>query len=296
MKRNTLTLADGRRLAWAAFGPSDGHPVLYCHGFPASGTEGAFTESAAVATGARVLAPDRPGFGGSDPLPGRHLADWPADAIALLDAVGTDTAPVIGLSGGGPYALTCAARAPERFPRVATLGALHSLATPGDEAGMAPLSRFSVRLARRRPGAQAALFQLLAVLIRVAPATLFRLLSAGHCPADRAVFDDPEMRTRWTTALREGVARGGSAATTELRLYLEETTDIAGRVRVPVSVWHGLEDTVVPPRHGERIAAALSQVQRHFVPGGGHFSVPVNAIADVLAWLLETSPAQSRGM
>ena len=287
MKRDTLVLDDGRRLAWVAFGPAHGRSVLYCHGFPASGAEAAFAESAAHAAGACVLAPDRPGFGGSDAMPGRHLADWPNDAIALLDALGAEAAPVIGVSGGGPYALACAARAPARFPRVATLGALHSLARPGDDDGMALLSRCSVRLARRYPRAQALLFHLLAGLIRMAPALLFRLLSAGHGPADRAVFEDPLMRARWTTALREGVAQGGAAATTELHLYIAETMGVADRVQVPVSVWHGLEDTVVPAAHGERIAHALAHAERHFVPGEGHFSLPVDAIAAVLAWLLD---------
>lgn len=293
MTRHSLTLADGRRLAWLSFGPPDGRPILYCHGFPASGAEAAFTEEAAHAAGARVIAPDRPGFGVSDPAPGRSLTGWVEDALALLDRLDIAAAPVIGVSGGGPYALACAWRAPHRFPRVAMFGALDWLDRPGDERGMPPLSRFAVHLARRYPPAHAALFQLLTGLIRLAPTALFRLLSAGHCPADRAVFGNPVMRARWVRALRESVMQGAGGATAELRLYIAERPFRVADVAVPVELWHGLADTVVPARHGERLAAELPDCTAYFVPDGGHFSVPIDGMEAALATLL-TPPLAPR--
>ena len=282
MNRESITLADGRALAWVAFGPVDGRPVLYCHGFPSTGLEAAFVEEAAHAAGARVLAPDRPGYGRSDHAPGRTLTDWVDDAVALLDHHGTETAPVIGFSGGGPYALACAWRRPERFARVATFGALDWLADLGSEADMAALSQVSIRLARRFPPAQAAIFRLLAILIRIAPQTLFSLLSAGHCPADRAVFRDPRARSRWTRALHDSVMQGAVGAITELRLYVSQRPFALHDVEVPVELWHGLDDTVVPSRHGERLASALPQCEARFLADEGHFSTPVKAIAGAL--------------
>lgn len=282
MKRQSINLTDGRALAWVTFGPADGRPILYCHGFPSTGPEAAFVEEAAHATGTCVLAPDRPGYGYSDHAPGRTLTDWVDDALALLDHCGIDGAPVIGFSGGGPYALACAWRQPERFPRVATFGALDWLAEPGTEAGMAILSQVSIRLARRFPPGQAAIFHLLAILIRVAPQTLFSLLSAGHCPADQAVFHDPRVRHRWTRALHDSVMQGAVGAITELRLYVAERPFALDEIRVPVELWHGLDDTVVPSRHGERLAAALPHCEARFLPREGHFSTPVKAIAGTL--------------
>jgi pimeloyl-ACP methyl ester carboxylesterase len=286
MDRRSMTLADGRALAWVELGPVDGQPVLYCHGFPSTGPEAAFVEAAAHATGARVLAPDRPGYGHSDHAPGRTLTGWTHDALALLDHLGIDSVPVIGFSGGGPYALACAWRRPERFPRVATFGALDWLAAPGSEEGMAVLSRLSIRLARRSRPAQAGLFRVLAILIRIAPRTLFSLLSAGHCPADRAVFDDPHVRSQWTRALHDSVMRGAAGAITELRLYVGDRPFALEEVRVPVALWHGLDDTVVPSRHGERLAAALPGCEARFLPGEGHFSTPVKVVEEALEELL----------
>jgi pimeloyl-ACP methyl ester carboxylesterase len=283
----SITLTDGRALAWVTFGPVDGRPVLYCHGFPSTGPEAAFVEEAAHATGARVLAPDRPGYGRSDHAPGRTLTGWVDDALALLDQLDIDTAPVIGFSGGGPYALACAWRQPARFPRVATFGALDWLAVPGTEADMAALSRLSIRLARRFPPGHAAIFHLLAILIRIAPQTLFSLLSAGHCPADRAVFNDPNVRSKWTRALHDSVMQGASGAIDELRLYVAERPFSLNDIRVPIDLWHGLDDTVVPPVHGERLAAALPLCEARFLSGEGHFSTPVKTIGEALERMVD---------
>ncbi|MFW5969658.1 MAG: alpha/beta fold hydrolase [Halofilum sp. (in: g-proteobacteria)] len=293
MNPQRIALADGRTLAWVEFGPPDGRPVLYCHGFPSTGPEAAFAAAAAGTSGARVLAPDRPGYGRSDRAPGRTLDGWVADAVALLDHLGIDTAPVIGFSGGGPYALACAARRPERFPRAATFGALDWLAEPGSEAGMAALSRLSIRLARRFQPGQAAVFHLLAMLIRVAPQTLFSLLSAGHCPADRAVFDDPQVRSKWTRALHDSVLQGAGGAIDELRLYVAERPFALNAIQVPVDLWHGLDDTVVPPAHGERLAAGLPYREARFLPGDGHFSTPVKAIGEALERMVASPDASA---
>ena len=287
MSHQSITLTDGRALAWVAFGPVDGRPVVYCHGFPSAGAEAAFVEEAAHAAGACMLAPDRPGYGRSDRAPGRTLTGWVDDAVALLDHIEIDAAPVIGFSGGGPYALACAARCPGRFPRVATFGALDWLAGAGSEADMAALSRLSIRLARRFPPAHAATFHLLAILIRIAPQTLFSLLSAGHCPADQAVFGDPHVRSKWTLALHDSVMQGAGGAIDELRLYVAARPFALTAIEVPVELWHGLDDTVVPPVHGERLAAALPRCEARFLPGEGHFSTPVKAIGEALERLVD---------
>lgn len=69
----------------------------------------------AVDYGYRIIAPNRPGFGKSDPQPGRRLLDWPADVTQLADAIGLATFGVIGMSGGGPFSLACANAIPQRL-------------------------------------------------------------------------------------------------------------------------------------------------------------------------------------
>src|SRR3990172_1314809 len=104
-----VRLPDGRKLAYAEFGPPDGHPVLYFHGAPSSRLEPLFLGDAElVRLGLRVIAPDRPGMGGSDFQPGRGFSHWPADVVALADALGLGKFGVFGVSGGGGYVSACA--------------------------------------------------------------------------------------------------------------------------------------------------------------------------------------------
>jgi pimeloyl-ACP methyl ester carboxylesterase len=115
----TLTLPDGRDLGYAVAGDPAGDPGLVFHGWPNCRTFAAAFDEIGSERGLRIVAPERPGFGVSDPDPGRQLTDWPADVTALMDHLGIDEAPVLGISGGGPYALSCAHEVPGRTPRAA---------------------------------------------------------------------------------------------------------------------------------------------------------------------------------
>src|SRR5688572_28104051 len=115
MFTDTLTLSDGRKVGIAEFGAPAGRPVVYCHGFPASRLEARLAHEAAKEVGARLIALDRPGYGLSDFQPGRRIGDWPRDVVEAADALGVQRFAMLGVSGGAPYALACAALLPERI-------------------------------------------------------------------------------------------------------------------------------------------------------------------------------------
>ena len=123
-KNSTITLPDGRRLGCAEYGDPDAMPVLYCHGFPSCRLE----PSMLPVSGIRLIALDRPGYGLSDPLPGRTLLDWPRDVAAAADALGLGRFAVAGVSGGAPYAAACAALLKDR---VMGLALICGIAPPG---------------------------------------------------------------------------------------------------------------------------------------------------------------------
>jgi hypothetical protein len=69
-------LADGRRLAYVLHGDASGFALVLEHGTPASRLGLGFTDAPARARGVRVICPDRPGIGRSDPAPRRTLLEW----------------------------------------------------------------------------------------------------------------------------------------------------------------------------------------------------------------------------
>src|SRR5215510_4581611 len=101
----TITVSGGRAVGFKDYGPEDGTPVLWCHGGPGSRMEPSMAAVEAAAAGFRVVGIDRPGYGLSTPLPGRSIADWVPDGIAVADHLGIDRFITVGVSTGGAYAL-----------------------------------------------------------------------------------------------------------------------------------------------------------------------------------------------
>lgn len=118
----THALPTGRRLGYAEYGRPDGHPVFGAFG--AAARRFRPPDDATAAAGVRLILLERPGFGLSDPQPGRTLLDWPGDVVALADALGLDRFGVVASSQAGPYGAACAYAIPERLTAVARVSAL----------------------------------------------------------------------------------------------------------------------------------------------------------------------------
>ena len=127
-----IALGDGRRIAYCEWGDRGGWPILLCHGAPGSRVFGPDSTTTAEA-GVRLITVDRPGYGRSDPRPGRQIRDWPADVEELAAALGIDEFDVAGHSSGGPYALACAAAFPGRVKRVALVSCIAPYGEPSSE-------------------------------------------------------------------------------------------------------------------------------------------------------------------
>ena len=140
MKDAQITLGDGRMLAYTDIGDADWFPLLFFHGAPITRLHLAYLEEQFLAQQIRVISPDRPGYGRSSPLPGRSLADWPADVQALANALAIDRFVVAGHSSGGPYAVACAASLPERVLAMVVLAGVTDMGWGGAWAGFSDMA------------------------------------------------------------------------------------------------------------------------------------------------------------
>ena len=272
--------ADGSVIACEVVGAHDARPLLLCHGLADSRLSAHLFADAAQALGWRVVAPDRPGTGGTGPRRLRRLVDWVEDAARVLDALGIGSAAVLGVSGGGPFAAACAAGMPDR---VSTLTLVSALGQPGwPTRGMALGERRSLDLARHAPAFGGWFLGRLAVLARRSPQAFLRLATSELPAIDRRALDTPEMRDAFLASYVEAFRHGSWGVAQDLRVLTQPWGFQLGSIQVPTSIHHGDADTTVPVRHARLFAEVIPGAQLHIHSGHGHFSIQ-DAARELLA-------------
>ena len=259
-----MRLSDGRTLAWAEYGNPTGTPALYFHGTPGGRLEGQWLEEAAARQNVRLFALDRPGYGYSDFKPSRRLRDFPADVTELADHLGLDRFAVVGTSGGGPHAQACAAAIPDRLTSATIIsGAGSPEATLDGHSGFRRLvTKVGLLLA-----------PFIGWMIAMWTALWAPIARPWMMPKaiDRNVVPRPGVRERWLAETRDALRQGGRAMAQDLALFSRPwgfgPKDIRG---VPVMVWHGDADRVVPVGIGRYYAREIAGCEATFFAGEEH--------------------------
>jgi pimeloyl-ACP methyl ester carboxylesterase len=279
-----VDVSDGRALAVATYGDPLGFPVVSCHGGLSSAGDIAFADDAARTLGVRLLAVDRPGVGCSDPLPSRSLVGWGADVGRLADALELSRYAVVGWSFGAPYALACAATDADRVRAVTLCAPMAPLDDPAaiGQLGLAS-GRLLLRLAPRAPRLAAAMLRATALQ----PAWLLRQTTRREV---RRSAPDRETLAALPASAVAGPLKAALRHTTagtvqDYRLLARDWDVDLPRIRQPIVVWHGEQDTIVPMAHAERLVRALPTAELRRVAGAGHFLLRREAPA-VLAELV----------
>ena len=266
-----LRLADGRRLAYREFGDPGGVPVLGFHGTPGSSLMLDFLGDLAVRAGCRLIAPDRPGFGGSSPKPGRRLLDWPDDVAQLLDQLGLGRTAVIGISGGGPYAFATGWALPERIPALAIVSGMGPVAgpdaTPGLPARYQRLVRFGDRAVRLARG----VFAIESLAWRHLSRLVYARMVAASPPVDRRVLRETGVGAAIRRSIRDGFRQGGRASADEFMLLSRPWGFPLADVRCPVVLLHGELDRLTPLAMARHTAARLRDCHPRILSDAGHF-------------------------
>ena len=278
---STIVTADGVRLAYVEVGVPDGHPVLYFHGTPSCRLEATFgLDEAARRSGLRIIAPDRPGCGGS-PFVRYRVPDTPRLMSGLLDALEIDRVALVGVSGGGRYAIAFAVHLPQRVHRLALIASTASSDVPGVRASWSRDDRLVYGLARRAPWLLRMYLIKLARDMRRDPTALLKLFN-DLSPRDREVMSRPGMSQAFQQIVQEALRHGPRGVTHDYALEARPWGLDLSRVSMPVDVWHGQEDTVVSPAQSRILADAFPAADLHEVAGEGHVSLRMDRSAEVL--------------
>ncbi|HYZ26421.1 MAG TPA: alpha/beta hydrolase [Geminicoccaceae bacterium] len=269
----TLRLGDGRTLGYAEYGAANGTPLFVFHGSPGARMQVRLAHAPASARGIRVLAPERPGLGLSTRRPGRAIADWPDDVRELADALGIARFAVIGISGGGPYAAACAWRLPGRITRAGIVSGVAPPDGPHLANGLRRPGRFVFNLVLAKPWLMRCVMALGRPVSRRFPELLFERVRTLAPAVDQPVLHRPEVVASLSASLREAFRTGGQGVADELLLLTRPWTFRPEEIRVPVRLWHGDADGVVPVAMGRYLANAIPDCRAEFIPGGGHYLV-----------------------
>jgi pimeloyl-ACP methyl ester carboxylesterase len=243
--------------------------LLFFHGAPGSRLGAGALDGVARARGVRVIAPDRPGYGGSDAQPGRRLLDWPSDVRALADALEVARFAVAGISGGGPYVSACAWALPERVTSAGILSSIGPADRPGATRGMVGPNRVALWMFRRAPRLARSLLGPLARQLRDPERALGRMARSLPAP-DRRVLADPRKRASFVADLREALARGNEGLLSDFEVFARPWGFPLAEIRVPVRLWHGELDRNCPVAMARRVAAEIPGCQATIAPGQGH--------------------------
>jgi pimeloyl-ACP methyl ester carboxylesterase len=286
---HTIVVPEGRALRVLEAGNPAGVPVVVHHGTPSCRFLYERWREDATRRGIRLIGYDRPGYGGSDRLPGRTIADAAADVEAICDALGLERILTHGSSGGGPHALACAALLGERVAAAATLAAVGPWDADGLDwlAGMGEGSVVEFRAASQGSDAVAPLLERMAEgMLNAGPDDLATELESVLSPPDLAAVSGGlagVMLEKTREAI--GATRVGWLDD-DLAFMSPWGFDLAS-IAIPVQLWQGRQDLMVPPAHGEWLAKRIPDVDTRFLADEGHLSIEQHHIGDVHAWLLE---------
>jgi len=267
-----VAVRDGRRLSFAEYGSHTGPAIVWMHGTPGARRQIPLdAREYAVEHGLRIIGIDRPGIGSSTPYLYPNVLDWTADLALLLDALGIDDIRVIGLSGGGPYALAAGAGLPDRVRGVGVLGGV-APTRGADAIGGGPIQlavRFAPLLSAGRLPLGIALTTAIRTVKPLAGAGL-DLYAAVQPPGDKNLLSRPEFKAMFLDDLLNGSRFQTSAPLADLVLFTREWGFDLADVAVPVRWWHGDADHIVPFRHGQHVVDRLPDATMSVIDGESH--------------------------
>lgn len=269
-----IAVGEDRRLGFAEFGAPNGRAMFWLHGTPGARRQiPAEARVFAERENIRLIGVDRPGIGSSTPYQYDCVLDFADDLRTIADTLGIDQMAVIGLSGGGPYALACAAGMPDRVIAVGVLGGVAP--ATGPDAVRGGLVSLGTRVAPLLEVAGTRISGLATALIwmvRPVASTALDLYASVSPEADRHLLLRPEFKAMFLDDLLNGSRKQLAAPFSDIVLFAREWGFRLADVTAPVHWWHGDHDHIVPFAHGEHVVSRLPNAKLYHLPDESHLA------------------------
>ncbi|MCV7259127.1 alpha/beta fold hydrolase [Mycobacterium shimoidei] len=269
-----IAVGDDRQLGFAEFGDPQGRAVFWLHGTPGARRQ-IPTEARVYAeqNHIRLIGIDRPGIGSSTPYQYGTVVAFAEDLRTMADTLGIDKMAVVGLSGGGPYTLGCAAAMPDRVVAAGVLGGVAPTRGPDAIGGgvMALGSRAAPLLTVAGWPIRMAAIGFIRLIRPVAEPALY--VYAHVSPeGDRRLLVRPEFKAMFLDDLLNGSRKQLAAPFADVVVFARDWGFRLDQVKVPVHWWHGDRDHIVPFAHGQHVVDRLPDAELHPIPGESHLA------------------------
>ena len=267
---------DGINLRVREGGDPAGQPILHFHGTPGSRLELAWADDVVAAEGVRIVAFDRPGYGGSTSAP-FSVGSVAAMAVEVADRLGLGRFRVTGLSGGGPFALATAVVAgPDRVRAVGVAsGAGPFREVPGALDQLSDGDKAAEQLLPGDPqGAAAGFaegFDISAALVDAE--SLIKEFEPLLSESDRRLLANPVFAGAFLTEVREALRPGPWGGAWDNVAWIGAWDVDPRKVACPVLLWYGDEDRMAPVAHAYWLEKHIPGARLTMREGEGHMGV-----------------------
>ena len=290
-RESVFTLAGGQTLGWREYGAPEGDPVIFFHGWPGSSPQGIFLHRTARARGLRILAVDRPGIGKSSRIPHRHFLHVPPLVEELAEHLGLGPCEVLGVSGGGPYALACAWAIPHRVRAAVVCCGAPPLDSPEARRQFHAMYRGLLAIQDRWPSVLRALLTPAITAARFRPPwPVMKLAALALGPRDREAIGDRARFEEFYPSFQHAMRAGTRAVHEDGACYSRPWPFDPAEIRVPVRIWHGSQDTNFHWTLAERLASRIPGAA-FFCRDEGHYSLPVFCAEEIVTDMLSVRRA-----
>ena len=273
-------------------GPKDGPPLVFHHGTPGSLLSFEPFIQSALTRGLRYVSYSRPGYANSSRQTGRSIGDCSKDVEEILDHIKARRCYVIGWSGGGPHALACAALLPDRVIAASTIAGVAPYGL-GDLDWFGGMGRENIQEFHAALAGEDELKPFLATaaheLAKVTPDRIISSLGDLVDQVDKAALTD-EFGAFLVENIRVALLNGFWGWFDDDIAFTRDWGFQLSQIRIPVNVWQGSKDRMVPFAHGCWLSEHIPGARAHLIPDQGHLSITINAFDNILDDLISTSP------
>jgi pimeloyl-ACP methyl ester carboxylesterase len=279
-----LELADGRTLGYRVYGDPAGAPMLFLHGTPGSRLKFSIGHEAGKALGLAIVAPDRWGYGLTDPPAQPSLSLFADDMLALARHLHLEHLAVGGVSGGGPYAAAVASRLGRRLTALALISPVGPIADAALAASLPPLHRFCFTVLPHRPRAVAVAFRAFRWSLVRMPRVAGQLTTWRSAWSDKVLIAQPDVAGRLLGSFLEGLRPGTAGPIIDLQIFSRPWNVDLAAIAGPTRLWFGTADTNVPLPAVRALADRIDRCTVTELPGEGHLWISTH-YDEVLAWI-----------